>query len=260
MDCGNSSYYPNIIIAGFPKCGTSFLWTTLISHPSIKLAHKDKEYCGNSFTQPRGDGYLTINACINPTVAIQRHNCFNRPEKTMFILSVRNPADYSWAAYNYWTNPQDVNENLPERWATPEKNYRSAQLFHEYIVAGTMIKGGFHYPHVVNGFINSIQNFQDTKFIVVNQNTLKHELNRIAKFLKISNEFKHTAFRVNTGYITKARGVDKIDWTQHEIGIYEISRFTPMLETTRRYILEKEHADCEKFYNLYKLNLCNITV
>ena len=45
---------------------------------------------------------------------------------------------------------------------------------------------------------------------------------------------------------------------KHDDGVYEISGYRPMLNTTRNYILDKEHNDCVQFYHKYGINLgCN---
>lgn len=83
MNCHDYS-----IIAGHPKCGTSYLWTILNTHPKIEMAHINKEYCDIEFTTMRQSNYLTLNACISADKTVERHKCFGSPNNTKFIYSI----------------------------------------------------------------------------------------------------------------------------------------------------------------------------
>jgi hypothetical protein len=147
-----SAYYPDIVVAGNPKCGTSYLWTILSTHPKIDKAHPRKEYCDEKFTAVRQSGHLTLNACIDTAQAVERHKCFGSPTHTKFIFSIRNSADFKWAAYNYWDMATDTIRHEPEHWANSD-NYRSAAMFHEGIMADGKIMGFPKLPASNSDFI-----------------------------------------------------------------------------------------------------------
>lgn len=254
--------HPNIVIAGFPKCGTSYLWTMLSTHPQVRMAHPNKEYCGDNFTQSRGGGYFTINACINTDEAVNRYIRFGRPGNTKFIVSVRNPAEYAWAAFNYWTGVYDKYEFLPGRWVRSGYNYRSPELFHEYVVSSGRLKGGRVFPNIIQDFTRKIRTIQDERIPlkIVSQDTIASSLGSLAVFLNIREYFPMRNTMVNTGYKTSNRGVGAKDSGDHLSGVYEISGYRGMLASTRRYITEREGLDCRLFLRMFSIDLrCDTT-
>ena len=253
----SSMNHPNIVIAGFPKCGTSYLWTMLSTHPQIRMAHPNKEYCGDNFTQPRIPGYFTINACINTDAAIARYVRFGRPGNTKFLLSVRNPADYAWAGFNYWTHTYDKYEFAPARWVHSGYNYRTPELFHEYVVSGGLLKGGDTFPHIIREFTGKIRRVEAERipFKIVSQETIASSLTSVAMFIGVRDYFPMKNTRINSGYKVANRGAGASDTDTHASGVYEISGYRGMLASTRQYIQEKELSDCRAFLETWCVDL-----
>jgi len=70
-------------------------------------------------------------------------------EQQRFIVLYRDPADWMWAVWNFWTHEDDTILNAPEMWAQKSNNYRSPEKFHELFSAGTKSK---HFPSRFNTF------------------------------------------------------------------------------------------------------------
>ena len=163
--------YANIEISGLPKAGTSHLYSILTHRPDTVKFHNRKEYC-----PPRGatdeelynwhdaifnenkkrledlrattatdtdTPLLSVNGCINLQSNIRRHRYLweggdGHSGKTKYVVLFRDPADWVWAGYNFWTDSSfDDNLNKPLKWTKAGRNYRSPELFHEMWLGAT---------------------------------------------------------------------------------------------------------------------------
>jgi len=111
--------FPTVLVAGFPKCATSFMFHTLSSHPSI-IPTRRKELClGGPLSEnwSRFISYLpSFNEVSKPKEKIVLSGCLHLGAniramddlciigKVKVIFLVRDVADMLWAAYNYWCN------------------------------------------------------------------------------------------------------------------------------------------------------------
>jgi hypothetical protein len=79
----------------------------------------------------------TVNACFNLNSVLKQRNYLKRND-AKYILLLRDPADWLWAAYNFWHRPEheDVNRPAVSDWASAPRQYRSPELFHEYMLSG----------------------------------------------------------------------------------------------------------------------------
>lgn len=112
--------FPSVLVAGFPKCATSFLFHALSKHPNI-LPTRRKELCLGgplSETWPKFVSYLpsiedtsafggqiVMTGCLHLGANIRAIKELCVPTSNMkVIFLVRDVADMLWAAYNYWCN------------------------------------------------------------------------------------------------------------------------------------------------------------
>jgi hypothetical protein len=112
--------FPSILVAGFPKCATSFLFHALSTHPNI-LPTRRKELCLGgplSETWPKlvsylpsiqdisaSGGRMVMTGCLHLGANIRATKELCVPTANMkVIFLVRDVADMLWAAYNYWCN------------------------------------------------------------------------------------------------------------------------------------------------------------
>jgi hypothetical protein len=112
--------FPSVLIAGFPKCGTSFLFHALSTHPNI-LPTRRKELCLGgplSETWPKMVSFLpsiadtkatggqrVMTGCLHlgANIRAAKELCALTANIKVIFL-VRDVADMLWAAYNYWCN------------------------------------------------------------------------------------------------------------------------------------------------------------
>ena len=165
--------YPAIEIAGLPKAGTSQLYKILSQRPDIRGFQRSKETCfenaipkGYETSSKEEQLYVwhenvynkrtksgvhasmkTVNGCIKSSDVILRYQ-YIKPINPRIIVLLRDPADWLWAAWNFWIVPElDENTDFRTNWAVKEHHYRSPELFHEIVAAGsktTLFRSRFH--------------------------------------------------------------------------------------------------------------------
>ena len=85
-------------------------------------------------------GIRTVNSgCLGSLESVlKQRNYLQRTSDAKFILLLRDPADWLWAAYNFWHFPEHEDANRPAKydWASTPRQYRSPELFHEYMLSG----------------------------------------------------------------------------------------------------------------------------
>jgi len=270
-----SSFYPNFHVLGMPKCGTSYLYRLIESHPLVQSAAKQKEYCFTASSAekilPKVASLYSINGCIAGAGQLAQHQCL-WPLLTFqpkYLIAVRDPAEYLWARYNYWTIDIDVDLNPPTHWAT-HKTYRSPELFHELVVAGDRVVidtriDMVHYamPIVANWRIqtqNALDMVGEANLLVVDTTMSDPGITaRLAAFLGLTNAFKLSpSTTINAGASFKDKG-DARTASNKSIasrnGLYEVSAWRPMLDATRILITQREHHDCVKLAKRFSVLL-----
>lgn len=80
----------------------------------------------------------TVNACLDSVTVMMMRQYLQRNHNSKIIFMVRDPADWLWASWNFWTFRQhnDLIEPLQKDWAASPEQYRSPELFHEMLLAG----------------------------------------------------------------------------------------------------------------------------
>lgn len=144
--------YPSIVVIGFPKCGTSFLFKALSKHPQI-IATKRKELClGGPMSETWWD---FVNRLPSPADVRKRHvmsGCLHLGANieattdlcvtnTKYIFLVRDVADMLWAAYNYWCIVGIDKQCVPGGRTTKE-SVRSPEHFHQLVLTNQSMGGG----------------------------------------------------------------------------------------------------------------------
>jgi Sulfotransferase domain len=166
-------HQPDVSVIGFPKAGTSQLYNILTGHPAMAPFHPNKEFCFSQAqtylysddyekiqqafydintnlddlsqaiygqgTDPNAHGNLTtVNGCLGVHVALPMRQYLGRTKDSKLILLLRDPADWLWAAFNFWQNNKHHDAIQLEKtdWAKPQHHYRSPELFHEMLLAG----------------------------------------------------------------------------------------------------------------------------
>ena len=144
--------YPSVVIMGFPKCGTSYLFMKLSKHPQI-YATKRKELClggpgsenwdkfSSKLPSPEevGDRFV-MSGCLHLGANFEASSnlCVSN---TKYIFVIRDVADMLFAAYNYWCIPNHDDNCLPGH-RTLKGSKRTVNHFHELITNSSSLGGG----------------------------------------------------------------------------------------------------------------------
>lgn len=163
--------YPDLNIIGIAKAGTSQLYKILSTHPDAVPFSKQKESCvlanrvwneGKNKNAVQGKLFdyfnevhslneeslnsskITVDACIETEAAIIRAQYFQPENHPKYIILLRDPADWLWAAWNFWAQPNiDKDAGPGGSWTQIAKHYRSPELFHEIMASGYKSPQGF---------------------------------------------------------------------------------------------------------------------
>ena len=160
--------FPDIIVAGLPKAGTSQLWFVIKAHRQTASFNGMAEDCfatrfqiAENYSDVQRDklqtglydyfarrdkqrvkralqlGLKTISNCHGVDDIILRASYLQTTKTPRILFLIRDPAEWLWAAWNYWVNPHfDAGEYYPGQWTDLHRNYRSPDLFHEFISSG----------------------------------------------------------------------------------------------------------------------------
>ena len=214
--------YPNIEIVGWPKSGTSQLYRILTTRPDTRKFHPtNKEFCsssdqqdlfqwhkqvyknnnkrynsGNGSSRSSSSSSKSINGCIGMDNVLLRHSYLRLTgEQQKIILLFRDPADWMWATFNFWTDKHfDTNLNEPGMWTNEEQNYRSPEVFHELFAAGpTKMKAFKRFMLFRKASIQGVYNLwktvgKENVLLLKSEDMQPHVVNETGGFLdKLSN-------------------------------------------------------------------------
>lgn len=144
--------YPSIIVAGFPKCGTSFFFKMLSKNPYL-LPTKRKELClggplSESWTKmisflPHAnetDKKMVISGCLHlgANIKAMKQLC---AKGIKLIYVVRDVADMLWASYNYWCIQGFDRDCYPGK-RTSTSDVRNSLHFHHLMTSSSRLGGG----------------------------------------------------------------------------------------------------------------------
>lgn len=83
---------------------------------------------------------LTVNGCLDTVTVLMMRQYLQRTTSSKIIFVVRDPADWLWASYNFWTYSKHhdlLKAAQKTDWAALPEQYRSPELFHELLLAGS---------------------------------------------------------------------------------------------------------------------------
>jgi len=248
-----------VIVPLFGKCGSSHLHKVLATHPAIN-AHR-KEVC--SFSEPRaGDNRTDLwTMCLHGAPAEAYAREVPPGPSTKVIMLLRDPADFFWAAYNFWSSPADAKIEWRAGAWTNEETYRSPEHAHETLRAGGKL---FNY-HFINYWRRAADRIGDFRDVFGAQNLLalrtedlgdETTWRRVADFLGLPPDgFDGSliASKTNSGASFASRGMNAVGDAASGAaesgsmgGLYEVSGRRPMLCETRDLVYNLTRDACER--------------
>ena len=284
--------HTDLSIVGMPKAGTSQMYQLISNHRDAKAVRK--EWCPNVEDLPRfarelngriwrymlkdlGDAPrpTTLSACIDPSLALQYLKWVKETGAPMettpkFIYLMRDPADWLWARFNFWTTGGDVEMHPPRYW-TLKDNHRSPEYFQELLGAEGNIHGSFN---VTRGYLEEQYKLgvleqlmeeagRENVMVINNEDLDKSDdafMERLSTFTGLSidgfpENVRHG--RTNSGSTLHHRGFNQV--RRHPPpptapGVYQISGFRPLLPKSRAFIYERAKSFCEELVAKYGIH------
>lgn len=177
------------------------------------------------------------------------------PGQVKLLFVVREPADFLWAAYNFWVLTGEPN-GIQDDWTEKGKHVRSPEHFNELVLADGKNESWAPRANKVTGLW-----FEQIKFVkdvTTNLLFLKSEdftddlegiLAKMGSFFGVPaslfpDKVAHT--HTNSQEVLNQRGPQQFTSKKVKPGLYEISGRRPMLCSTRRFIYSKTRDVCEQ--------------
>lgn len=287
--------FPSLIVGGFPKCGSSYLFKMLSSHPQV-IPTKRKELCLGGVmsetwdkffqflpNQTSSDNKIVMSGCLHlgANVKAMKELCL-QDLKVIYVL--RDVADMLWSAYNFWCMQYHDQDCYPGK-HTSKTALRSPEHFHQLVVNHQEMGGGVALTRTGNCYQRELQDaakvFGSKNLLVLRSETMltteaekEDSLWRLQRFLfssSIEQEEEQvkswfttqtqSRYRVNSGYSVDSRGEKNIakDADREAAGLYEVSKFRPMLPETRKLIYQRWRDEClwlQRNYNIHYEGAC----
>ena len=274
--------FPDINIAGYPKTGTSQLYRILAGHSRIASSTAVKEFCYGSENNLLAHLYeyrkqlylhrlklndsskLTVNGCLLGSINAEVNYMYIPQRGEKFIVMYRDPADWLWAAWNFWYDGSMDNPDKFGALTTAEKNFRSPELFHEIIASkGKLMLFNNIFVRLQKATWDGMRMIElvgrnNVLFLRnedITPSTIKSSgaLERLSNFLSISSsEFGSEILeRANCN---DAKGENKICPKIFTPGLYKTADYRPMLEKTRVLIYAFSQSACTFWYDQYEID------
>lgn len=181
---------------------------------------------------------------------------------------IRDYADMIWSSYNFWCKVGYDDKGCGyERWASKEFHKRSPEVFHDLIVAdqqgNSSVTQPFYYPMhrpCINagGYYTEyidfhIRNYVDEQhFIIIASEELEINPFQVAK--RIADRIHYQYTELDLKNFTKVRinsqenkgSGHSVSLDTYKPGVYAISDYRPMFETTRELLNKCWYDDCMK--------------
>jgi hypothetical protein len=250
--------YPQVLIPGHGKCGTSAMYNYLISHDHLFRGTEAKENCPRSsfygffetlhiLDSSTSTQKISLNGCISPEMTACMHRLLE--PNAAYIYMVRDAAQFAWSAYNFWCIPA-IETCVPGQWTS--KNFeRNPEHFHKYLLH--LASGGRDscvwyidlFTDILKQFVTNSGKTGSMPIVMsiesLESKNRQNQLLRLQKHLNTVLRMNITLdtanfVRVNAGAVLDKRGDTSASTLKVEDGTYEISGFKHMLPITEEFI------------------------
>jgi hypothetical protein len=271
--------YPQVIVVGEGKCGTSAMFTYLSRQTNIfRPNYLPKENCPearSSFVEvfkSYGEVYTTssklleLNGCLRWNAMMIAHRLLE-PDPVVYIYLVRNATNFAWAAYNFWCL-FGVEKCAPGAWAT-KQSLRTPEHFQTLIEMPVEINhsrfGCERFADLFTSTVKYISTVTRKLPLVLAIEALETSASRERQLDRLNTYINknlntsialdiHSFVHVNAGALLSARGEGMIaaagiDKEEDRSGTYEISGFRCMLPSTIE-LMDRCWRECREVANL----------
>lgn len=286
--------FPKFNVVANLKTGTSQLFNVLNTHRDVGSIEDDwKEHCAKDHygsDSPEQDTYEyalygwhdfyfsrkqyiseteakpQVNGCIGMNADLERRYAYNPPkEGTKFFILLRDPADWAWAAYNFFCDPSWEDYPLDDNWVDERKHYRSPEVFHEVVLSGGKLLGFGLLAELRERsitIIRRLRNLVGTENLIIlkNEDLQPHVIQSSGLLERLSETtglpldgfdpsvvHSRSNCNANKGYGEKCidnRDTAKDKHSHASVG-YPVTQNRPMLEATRKFIYLQWHVECK---------------
>ena len=209
---------------------------------------------------------MTVNSCHNPDDIILRAHYLKPTKKQRILYLIRDPADWLWAIWNFWVDTDmDVSvvgsESVPGRgmiraWAQDGVDYRSPELFHEFMVAGDRLVPSARLINSRERTVTDLRKLiaafgRDNVFVARTQDMLPQSIDESGGFLDRLSEFTglpRDGFLDNATKVIHNCNANKGNTAScgsAPSSAYGISGNRAMLNDTRKFVYLYFHEECK---------------
>jgi hypothetical protein len=276
--------HPEICIVGNLKTGSSQLYNIFATHRDVhKIKDDKKEHCSNNHLSDDDDGpqstyeyglyswhkyyyqqyddkHPRVNGCV-AWKQVERQLVYSPPNpKAKFFVLLRDPAEWAWAAYNFWCDEawEEYDEKKDGNWVKESVHYRSPEVFHEVVLSGGKLRAFELLADLRADSVRSIRRLlalvgKDNLIILKNEDLTPDQiqlpggaLDRLSEATKLAKDgFDETILHSRSNCNAHKGFGATCTEESHKSGGYPVTHNRPMLEATRRFIYLQWHAECK---------------
>lgn len=282
--------FPELNVVGNLKTGTSQLYNLLATHQQVANQGKDwKEHClADHYGAKNGveDTYEyalyqwhhyyyqrkqqlpeplpIVNGCLM-LQDLEMRWAYAPPTpqaNPKFLVLLRDPADWAWAAYNFFCDPSWERYDATDNWVQPGLHYRSPEVFHELVLSGDKLLGTELLRELKVHSTIKLRRLRElvgpeNLLVLKNEDLLPHRilssgaLEKISKLTGLSVDGfdeetlgSRSNCNANKGFANKCADETDDDGMPNPRG-YPVTEDRPMLEASRRFIYLQWHEECQ---------------
>ena len=291
---GDYGSFPSLNVVGQIKTGTSHLYNIFTTHQDVMTIPGDeKEHCASDHfgsetpdqdlweygmfrwhdyyyrhkplaVQQQQQNHHQVNGCL-VIDDLERRYAYNPPAtNTKFFFLLRDPADWAWAAYNFFCDESSELFEPDENWVNETLHYRSPEAFHELVLSGGKLKGSELLTELRDDSVRNLRRLRalvgdDNLIVLKNEDMQPHRIHQdngdgrgstlgyLASRAGLSVEgFNKTVLEsrsncnANKGYDAKCQE----DGDRSKGVGYPVTKGRPMLESTRKFLYVQWYETC----------------
>jgi hypothetical protein len=203
---------------------------------------------------------LTVHGCLD-FETVEMSGWYMRPlaSRKKFFFLFRDPADWLWAAHNFWKQDGlDPNTRPNTRqWALANREYRSPELFHEFVASGNRTTSGIYFlnlrkwtveiPRRLRAMVgnNSALFLRNEDMLPAVVDAPGGALDRISAFTGLNKAGFDKKYTTQIFNCNQRKGVGSASCGSERTSAYKIAGDRTMLSETRQLIYLQFWEECK---------------